>query len=65
VSAATLDPSTVLNDTFSGLSPSLILAVPIVAALAVASLIVWIIVAYASPAADDDDYDDDEDEGFE
>jgi len=55
LSASTLDPTTVLQDLFSGvLGTPIILAVPIVAALAVASLIAYLIVAYASPAESED-----------
>jgi flagellar basal body-associated protein FliL len=55
VSAATLDPTTVLSDVFSGiLGTPLILAVPIVAALGVATLIAWFIVSYANPEVDDE-----------
>lgn len=55
VSAITLDPTTVLSDIFSGvLGTPLILALPIVTALAVASLIAYAIVSYASPAEEDD-----------
>lgn len=56
VSASTLDPTTILSDIFAGLigTPA-ILAVPIVAALAVASLIAFIIVSYASPEVEDDE----------
>ena len=55
LSAATLDPTTVLSDIFSGiLGTPLILAVPIVAALSVATLIAWFIVSYANPEVDDD-----------
>ena len=56
LSAATLDPTTVLSDIFSGvLGTPLILAVPIVAALSVASLIAWFIVSYANPEVEDDE----------
>ena len=55
LAAATLDPTTVLSDLFAGLIGSpLILAVPIVLALGVATTIAWLIVAYASPAESDD-----------
>ena len=56
VSAATLDPTTFLSDALGGLlgTPA-ILAIPIVAALGVASLVAFLIVSYASPAADDDE----------
>ncbi|KAL7478313.1 hypothetical protein ACHAW6_004083 [Cyclotella cf. meneghiniana] len=51
---ATLDPTTVLSDALGGLlGSSLILAVPIVAALAVAGLIAFFIVSYANPADED------------
>ena len=53
-SVATLDPTTVLSDTLGGvLGSSLILAVPIVAALLVAGLIAFFIVNYANPADED------------
>ncbi|KAG7348505.1 hypothetical protein IV203_017210 [Nitzschia inconspicua] len=56
VSAATLDPTTILSDIFAGiLGTPLILAVPIVAALGVASLIAFLIVSYASPQVEDDE----------
>jgi hypothetical protein len=55
VSAATLDPTTILSDVLSGiLGTPLILAVPIVAALGVAGLIAFFIVSYASPEVEDD-----------
>ncbi|KAL3923627.1 MAG: hypothetical protein SGILL_001551 [Bacillariaceae sp.] len=55
LSAATLDPTTILSDVLSGvLGTPIILAVPIVAALGVASLIAWFIVSYANPEVDDD-----------
>jgi hypothetical protein len=55
VSAATLDPTSVLSDIFSGiLGTPLILAVPILAALGVAGLIAFFIISYASPEVDDD-----------
>ena len=50
----TIDPTTVLSDVFSTvLGTPLILAIPIVAALAVATLIAYLIVAYASPAEEE------------
>lgn len=53
--ASTLDPTTILSDLFSGLiNTPAILAVPIVAALGLASLIAFLIVAYATPAEPDD-----------
>eukprot|EP00539_Tryblionella_compressa_P001764 CAMPEP_0178732568 /NCGR_PEP_ID=MMETSP0744-20121128/330_1 /TAXON_ID=913974 /ORGANISM="Nitzschia punctata, Strain CCMP561" /LENGTH=75 /DNA_ID=CAMNT_0020384691 /DNA_START=253 /DNA_END=480 /DNA_ORIENTATION=- len=55
LSAATLDPTSVLSDVFGNVIGSpLILAVPIVAALAVAGLIAFFIVSYANPEVDDD-----------
>jgi hypothetical protein len=56
VSAATLDPTTVLSDILGGLlgSPAILL-VPIGAALAVASLIAFFIVSYANPEVEDDE----------
>merc|ERR1712151_320122 len=55
LSAVTLDPTTFLSDLLSGLlnSPA-ILAVPIVVAVGVASLIAFIIVSYASPEVEED-----------
>jgi hypothetical protein len=45
-----------LSDVLGGvLGTPIILAVPILAALGVASLVAYAIVAYASPAADDDE----------
>ena len=50
----TIDPTTVLSDIFSTvLGTPLILAIPIVAALLVATLIAYLIVAYASPAEEE------------
>lgn len=50
----TIDPTTVLSDVFSTvLGTPLILAIPIVAALLVATLIAYLIVAYASPAEEE------------
>ena len=55
LSVATLDPTTVLSDALGGLlGSSLILAVPIVAALSVAGLIAFFIVSYANPEDEDD-----------
>lgn len=56
LSAATLDPTTALSQALGGLlgSPA-ILAVPILAAIAVASAVAWFIVSYASPAVEDDE----------
>ena len=56
VAAATLDPTTFLSDLLSVfISSNAILAVPIIAALAVASLVGWAIIAYANPAEPEDD----------
>ena len=56
VAATTLDPTTFLSDLLgSFLNSNLILAVPIVAALSLAALIGFGIVAYASPAEPEDD----------
>ena len=55
LSAATLDPTTFLSDLFSGLiNTPAILAVPIVAALAVAGLWAALIIGYANPTEDED-----------
>ena len=52
---ATVDPTTFLQDLLGGvLGTPLILAIPIVAALGVASLIAFLIVAYATPAESED-----------
>ena len=52
----TVDPTAVLSNALGGFinSPA-ILAIPIVAALAVASLLAFLIVSYASPAVEDDE----------
>mmetsp|Transcript_76964 Transcript_76964/g.223459 ORF Transcript_76964/g.223459 Transcript_76964/m.223459 type:complete len:113 (-) Transcript_76964:102-440(-) len=56
LSAATLDPTTILSDILGGLlgTPAILL-VPIVAALGVASLIAFFIVSYANPEVEDDE----------
>lgn len=55
LAAATVDPTTALSTVLGGLlgSPA-ILAVPIVAAVSVASLIAFFIVSYANPADPDE-----------
>ena len=51
LSATTLDPTTFFQNILGlFLNTPIILAVPIVAALGVAGMLVWLIVAYASPA---------------
>eukprot|EP00521_Asterionellopsis_glacialis_P013487 CAMPEP_0195290376 /NCGR_PEP_ID=MMETSP0707-20130614/6270_1 /TAXON_ID=33640 /ORGANISM="Asterionellopsis glacialis, Strain CCMP134" /LENGTH=72 /DNA_ID=CAMNT_0040350499 /DNA_START=1 /DNA_END=219 /DNA_ORIENTATION=+ len=56
VAVETLDPTTVLTQGLAGLLNSpVILLVPIGAALGVASLIAWAIVAYANPQVEDDE----------
>lgn len=57
-----VDPTTVLNDVLGGLTGGpVILAVPIIAALAVATLLAALIVNSAAPeASEDEDEDDDE-----
>jgi ABC-type glycerol-3-phosphate transport system permease component len=56
LSATTLDPSTFLSNVLGGfINSNLILAVPIVAALAIASLVAFAIVSYANPAEPEDD----------
>jgi hypothetical protein len=51
LSATTLDPTTFFQNILGlFLNTPIILAVPIVAALGVAGTLVWLIVAYASPA---------------
>lgn len=55
LATVTLDPTTFLSDVLGGvLGTPVILAIPIAAALAVASLIAYGIIAYASPAESDD-----------
>lgn len=59
LAASTLDPTTVLSDLLGGvLNTPLILAVPIVAALLIASLIAYLIVDYARPAEPDNEFSD-------
>lgn len=54
--AATIDPTAALSNLLAGfLGSPAILAIPIVAALGVASLIAFLIYAYAQPAVDNDD----------
>ena len=55
LSAATVDPTSFLSDLFGNvIGTPLILAIPIVAALGVASLVVFLIVSYANPAEPDE-----------
>ena len=55
ISAATVDPSTALSQVLAGvLNTPLILAVPILAAVSVASVVAWLIVSYANPADPDE-----------
>jgi arginine exporter protein ArgO len=56
VSVGTLDPTAILSDLVGGfLGSPAVLAVPIVAALGVATLIAWGIVSYATPEVEDDE----------
>jgi hypothetical protein len=56
LAATTLDPTTFLSDLLGGfINSNLILLVPIVAALALASLVAFAIVSYANPAEPDED----------
>lgn len=56
LSAATLDPTTILSDVFGlFIGTPIILLVPIVAALGVAGVLAWGIVAYANPEVEDDE----------
>ena len=56
LSAGTLDPTTLLADIFGFLiGTPIILAVPILAALAVAGILVGGIVMYANPEIEDDE----------
>lgn len=55
LSVETLDPTTFLSDVFGAvLGTPLLLAIPIVAALGVATLIAFLIVSYANPAEPED-----------
>ena len=54
VAAATVDPTLFLSDLLGGLiNTPAILAVPILAALGVAGLIAWFIIAYANPTEEE------------
>lgn len=56
LAATTLDPTTFLSDLLGGfINSNLILLVPIVAALALASLVAFAIVSYANPVEPDED----------
>jgi len=56
MSAATLDPTTILSDVLGlFIGTPIILLVPIVAALGVAGLLAWGIVSYANPEVEDDE----------
>ena len=56
LSAATLDPTTVLSDVLGVfIGTPVILLVPILAALGVAGLLAYGIVAYANPEVEDDE----------
>lgn len=53
-----MDPTAALSNILGNfLGSPAVLLIPIVAALGVASLIAFLIVAYAQPAVDDDDDD--------
>ena len=55
IAAATLDPTTALSQALSGLlNTPIILAVPILAAVSVATILAWLIVSYANPADPDE-----------
>lgn len=55
IAAATVDPTTALTQVLSGiLNTPLILLVPILAAVLVASAVAWFIVSYANPADPDE-----------
>ena len=55
VGATTVDPTSFLTDLFGNvLGTPLILAIPILAALGVAGLVVFFIVSYANPAEPDE-----------
>lgn len=56
LSADTLDPTTILSDVLGVfIGTPVILLVPILAALAVAGVLAWGIVAYANPEVEDDE----------
>uniref|UniRef100_A0A6S8X9S4 Uncharacterized protein n=1 Tax=Ditylum brightwellii TaxID=49249 RepID=A0A6S8X9S4_9STRA len=56
LSASTIDPTTILSNLLGGLlTTPAILAVPILAAIALASTIAFFIVSYANPADEDGD----------
>ena len=56
LSAATLDPTSVLSDVLGVfIGTPVILLVPILAALGVAALLAYGIVAYANPEVEDDE----------
>jgi hypothetical protein len=54
--AVTVDPTTFLNDLFAGVAgtPELLLAVPILAAISLVSVLVYALISYATPAEPDD-----------
>jgi hypothetical protein len=54
--AVTVDPTAFLNDVLAGpaAAPALLLGVPVLAALALVSLLAYALVSYASPAEPDD-----------
>jgi hypothetical protein len=55
ISAVTLDPATAFTQVLGGIINSpVVLLVPILAAVGVASIIAWLIVAYANPADPDE-----------
>eukprot|EP00537_Pseudo-nitzschia_pungens_P013876 CAMPEP_0172395712 /NCGR_PEP_ID=MMETSP1061-20121228/21311_1 /TAXON_ID=37318 /ORGANISM="Pseudo-nitzschia pungens, Strain cf. pungens" /LENGTH=93 /DNA_ID=CAMNT_0013127381 /DNA_START=190 /DNA_END=471 /DNA_ORIENTATION=+ len=56
LSAATLDPTTILSDVLGlFIGTPIILLVPILAALGVAGVLAWGIVSYANPEVEDDE----------
>ena len=55
VAAATIDPTTALTQVLSGvLNTPIILLVPILAAVGVASVLAFLLVSYANPADPDE-----------
>lgn len=55
IAATTVDPTTALTQVLSGvINTPVILLVPILAAITVASAIAWFIVSYANPADPDE-----------
>jgi hypothetical protein len=56
LSAVTVDPTTFLNDALAGVTgtPVLLLGVPVLAALALVSILAYALISYANPTEPDD-----------